>query len=468
MAYSLKEEERKRKGKLNSGSITKILPRMRNMKGPYDMYGTVYGFNTAVVHIAHPVPMKAILTAQPGAKLLDSTAVSKSPAYDHFENFCGRGVFTANGEDWKLKRISVVHALFRGDWERKLHRNLSRVTNELIRVIVATEQTAAFDIVPLLQKSTVDLIYQYLTHSELGSKKRSSSVSESFTLLDAYLGSIASIRQLLLAQSRSFWVVFPRWVYRAFSSLFRAEEECMRPIRKFALSACDAAKPGSPLYILSHNAKYAESQNNLEVMHEAVTLLFAGQDTTAATLSWALHLLSLHPCKQDKLASRVNLAHELGQSLESIAYLSAVIKEAMRLFPVAPFIVRRLQESICVPYQESSSTPQILLPSGSLACIWIYGLHRNDRFWDLPDDFLPERWLDGSATQAPFIPYAIGPRNCLGQPIARIILREVLAALVRAFEFVPGDDNWSKKDMQVGFTVLPKDGVKVKALKRVK
>merc|ERR1712137_928870 len=99
----------------------------------------------------------------------------------------------------------------------------------------------------------------------------------------------------------------------------------------------------------------------------------------------------------------------------------------MRLYPVAPFVVRRLAEVITIPDEKSTGT--VSLPKESVACIWIYGLHRNSKLWNNPNDFIPERWLESNTkkdvgqTNGAYMPYAVGPRSCLGQPLARTILR---------------------------------------------
>lgn len=281
----------------------------------------------------------------------------------------------------------------------------------------------------------------------------------------------------------------------------------MGPIREFAWAACLNAQPGSPLALLqsrpshgSGNNARKSSRNSTDVskamLDEAITLLFAGQDTSAATLSWTLHLLSLYPEVQEKLAKEVATSLKKQQNsnddgdapfftkqfISNMPYLDAVIKESMRLYPVAPFVVRKLPLDVAIPAETKSAAPTIL-PEGSLACVWIYALHRNPRLWHRPDDFVPERWidpnlrgLDEGQRSGAFMPFANGPRNCVGQPLAHVILRIMLARIVDRYKVVDkrlGNAGGSampvmdlRKDMQAGFTVLPSGGVRLSLQRR--
>lgn len=564
---------------LPSSSITNILPRMRRLGGPYGMYGTVYGFNTAVVHVAHPTPALAILqghhspqgaTPPPTVwavttKLLrglfrlkvspslstsmrfHETGIQKSPAYNHFEHFCGQGVFTADGQDWKDKRTAVLHILLRRKyWQEELIRCVQDAAGQLVHrlsnidtpadggdtrddiFIFKNKSLSCINVVPILQRATVGIIYQYLTHTKLheestpidgapihchdsqrnnlmankfdtkhtnmGRQKTGSSKSSSM-LLAQYLQSVIQIRMIILAQSRSLWFLLPRWIYRTFSSLFRSEEETMIPIRAFARQAVADAKPKSPLAELQKLPLYHKSPSRTtssifpgivqdpsesspitsNLLFETITLLFAGQDTSAATLSWTLHLLSLHPDIQRKLAAEIaGVQPSLPpKDVLQLTFLDAVLKESMRLYPVAPFVVRKITSSMHFGVESTrrdtamapTTDESVTLPKGALACIWIYSLHRNPEFWDDPDQFRPERWLtnpggeksDGGISTA-YMPFAAGPRNCVGQPMAHIILRLLLAHLISNFTFQALDGE-KRKDMQVGFTVLPSGGV---------
>jgi cytochrome P450 len=540
--------------KLASSTITKILPRMERLNGPFGMYGTVYGISTAVVHVAHPVPARAIFASSVASNTTTSTAkrrsrissvaessgASKAPAYNHFKNFCGEGVFTANGDDWKAKRTSVMHCLVKGitnsstsEISQRLEREANRAADTFCTQLqrLQVQQLKHYpttivttNVVPLLQRSTIGLIFRYITHAEPewgldqmrapkhlpndNESVETTSLSfakatslESFSdnkvdtevttsaatgLLESYMNSIIRIRMIILAQSRSIWFLLPRWCYQTFSSLYRDEERTVTPIRQFARTACESAKPGSPLAKLkeleSHNRQIPVDGISKDLLDEAITLLFAGQDTSAATLSWTLHLLSIHPDIKSKLAGEVySVLHGQGMSIRNavvtrkliskMPYLDAVVKESMRLYPVAPFVVRQIMQDLpIVDHDSEDHVPPTVLPAKSMVCIWIYGLHRNPKFWNRPDDFVPERWStpdlkDIGQTNGAYMPFASGPRNCLGQPLAHIILRTLLARLMYRYDFRDErlsnakDSEALRKDMQAGFTVLPSGGV---------
>lgn len=449
------------KGKMSSHAITNILKRMGRLKGPYGCYGTIYGISTPILHMAHPKPVRAVLhdlppsiTSPSKKKLSRSSSIARSsgackaPAYNHFFNFCGQGVFTADGDEWRAKRASVLHCLMlRKDnrIEIEAHRSAQRLVEDLLASSTETKQ----NVVPIIQRATLGLIYHYLTHT-------GPSIP-----VESYLTSITHIRMILLAQSRSIWFLLPRWCYESFSCMYHREEKVLLPIRQLAVSAIKHAKPGSPLGQLQNkNDSHGSFQ---DVLDEAITLLFAGQDTGAATISWTLHLLSLHPDIQNRLANEVQGASDFTK----LPFLDAVLKESMRLYPVAPFVVRHLAQDVNV-------SDKVVLPKGAFACIWIYSLHRNPDIWKLdPDRFVPERWINGKLTKLEldsYMPFCSGPRNCLGQPIAHTWLRTILGTLIQSIEFIDDrlrvekDTNHSNaeelyKELQAGFTVLPLGGV---------
>ena len=187
------------------------------------------------------------------------------------------------------------------------------------------------------------------------------------------------------------------------------------------------------------------------------TFLFAGHDTSSSTLCYCYHLLSVHP----HVRSRMVEEHDgiLGPSIEQAArqisekphllnqlpYTVAVIKETLRLYP--PASSTRNGEpgfTVTAPDGRQCPTEGFLVWSNHIA------IHRNPDFWRQPDDFLPERWLIEKddplfpAAKGMWRAFEHGPRNCIGQELAMLEIRLVLALTVREFTVVNAYDEWDK------------------------
>jgi len=187
------------------------------------------------------------------------------------------------------------------------------------------------------------------------------------------------------------------------------------------------------------------------------TFLFAGHDTSSSTLCYCYHLLSLHPHVRCRMVDELNkiLGKDVGQAASQIAgnphllnrltYTFAVIKETLRLYP--PASSTRSGEpgfTMTSPDGRQCPTEGLLVWSNSIA------IHRNPDFWPQPNDFLPERWLvekDDSlfpAAKGMWRPFEYGPRNCIGQELALLEVRLILALTVREFTIESAYDEWDR------------------------
>ncbi|TNN68535.1 Sterol 26-hydroxylase, mitochondrial [Liparis tanakae] len=175
-----------------------------------------------------------------------------------------------------------------------------------------------------------------------------------------------------------------------------------------------------------------------DVYGSIAELLLAGMDTTSNTLTWILHLLSKHPETQERLYGEVSalvLADRSPSAAEvtGMRYLRAVVKEALRMYPVVPMNARVIAEKDVTVggYQFAKKT--------SFAFCHYAISHDEDAFPE-PFAFKPERWLrDGRKRPHPFasIPFGFGVRGCVGRRIAELEMYLVLFALVRQFDIKP-------------------------------
>ncbi|MFZ3330423.1 MAG: cytochrome P450 [Candidatus Acidiferrales bacterium] len=176
-----------------------------------------------------------------------------------------------------------------------------------------------------------------------------------------------------------------------------------------------------------------------QLRDESMTLFLAGHETTALTLSWAWYMLSENPAAEACLHEELHglLAGRAPQiaDLERLPYLRAVINETLRLYPAA-YIVARTSIAPCTigGYDFPADTTMIMAQ-------WV--THRDPRYFDDPEAFRPERWLDGLENRLPagaYFPFGDGPRRCIGQGFALLESALVLATIAQkhSFKLVPG------------------------------
>jgi cytochrome P450 len=161
-----------------------------------------------------------------------------------------------------------------------------------------------------------------------------------------------------------------------------------------------------------------------EIRDELLTLLVAGHETTATSLSWAVERLCRHP---EKLA-RLRTEAEAG---EDDAYLTATIQETLRLRPVISIVLRRLTQPVEIGGHE--------LPAGISVAPSIYLSHRNPDVYPDPEAFKPERFLDNPPGTYTWIPFGGGVRRCLGASFAQFEMAVVLRELVKRRQIRPAD-----------------------------
>ncbi len=207
-----------------------------------------------------------------------------------------------------------------------------------------------------------------------------------------------------------------------------------------------------------------EALSPQEVYDQCMVSFQAGHETSATALLWWSWLLAAHPQAQAQvraevdgvLAGRVPTPDDAG----TLPYLSATLKEAMRLYPpVAALMTRRLTRDITVG--------GVRLPARTLVRVTPWLLHRDPRWWpDAPLAFKPERFLP-AAREIPrgaYIPFGIGPRVCLGQHFAVLEMTLIAALVLQRFELAPVGPEAPKPRMAV--TLRPENGLTLKLTAR--
>jgi len=160
-----------------------------------------------------------------------------------------------------------------------------------------------------------------------------------------------------------------------------------------------------------------------EMRDELLTLLVAGHETTATSLSWAIERLARNPDKLERLRAEVLEGRE--------EYLTATIQETLRLRPVISIVLRKLTEAVEIGGYE--------LPAGISVAPCVYLVHRNPEVYPEPQRFRPERFLERPPGTYTWIPFGGGVRRCLGASFAQFEMAVVLKELVKRRQIRPAN-----------------------------
>jgi cytochrome P450 len=191
--------------------------------------------------------------------------------------------------------------------------------------------------------------------------------------------------------------------------------------------------------ILARDVQSGAQMDDQQLRNQVMTLMLAGYETTASTLTWTWHLLAQNLHTMDRVRREV---HEtLGgrapfySALEKLPFLGMILDESLRLFPPAWTLGRRaIGEDVIDGFY---------IPANTVIAICTYVLHRHPEFWDQPDIFDPERFSPQNSKgrhKFVYIPFGAGPRQCIGNNFGLMEAALVMACILQRFELhlVPG------------------------------
>ena len=207
-----------------------------------------------------------------------------------------------------------------------------------------------------------------------------------------------------------------------------------------------------------------KSMSDEQLRDEVMTLLLAGHETTAVSLSWVWYLLAENPVVEKRLWSelqRVLNGRTPGiQDLAELPYTQRVVKEAMRLYPPAWAIVRNSVEDCEIGGYR--------VPAGATIMMSQWVTHRDPRYYEDPERFSPDRWLEeprkGTPTFA-YFPFGGGPRTCIGASFAMMEAVLVLATIAQKYQIRVAPD--CPVEPKPTITLRPKHGIKVVLSRRL-
>ncbi|MEZ0075131.1 cytochrome P450 [Planotetraspora sp. GP83] len=358
----------------------------------------------------------------------NSAAYHKGIGLAEARRVIGDGLLTSEGELWRRQRRTIQPSF----QNKRLARQDVLIAQEAARLVDRLRAHAG--------GPPVDVAGE-MTGLALGVLGR--------TLLDADLGAFTSIGHSFeeIQDQAMFEMVslsmVPLWLPLPMHLRFRrARRELYRVADRLVAERGAGSADGDDLLsrLLASTREEADPRAARQLTREEiVTLLLAGHETTASTLSWAFHLIDRHPEVGERL--RAEAVEVLGdrppvyEDLHRLTYTAMVVEEVLRLYPPVWALTRVAQRD--------DEVGGYHVPAGADVMISPYTLHRHPAFWDEPDRFDPERFDPGRPASRPryaYIPFGAGPRFCVGNHLGMLEATFVLAMVCRELRLtgVPG------------------------------
>ena len=398
------------------------------------MYGSLYVYHMGphpVLVVSDPVLAGQILRARP------ETYRRLGNVEPVFAEMGVSGVFSAEGTAWRPQRRLAVEALshrnlcgffptlegvtrrLRGRWERK------------------AAEGATLDLAEELKRFTVDVT------TMLAFGYDANTIEQDHDVIQRKLGLVfpAFGRRLISLVPTWRWLRMPsdRRLDRALAEL--REWLGVRIADARARLTADPSRAERPANFLESMiaARDADGRPFADevIFGNAMTMLLAGEDTTANTLVWAIHHLCDAPDAVTRLRAEVDAiigGDGVAASIEMadrLAFAGAVANEAMRLRPVAPFTFVEPTRDVVIG--------DIAVPKGTFVGVLTRVPAMDSAHFAQPTKFRPERWIDGGIAggahdPSAYMPFGSGPRICPGRTLALLEMKMVLAMLYGAFD----------------------------------
>ncbi|KAL2482179.1 Cytochrome [Forsythia ovata] len=468
-------------------------------------HGSVYKLAfgpKAFVVVSDPIVARHVLRE-------NAFSYDKGVLADILEPIMGKGLIPADLETWKQRRRVIApgfHALYL-EAMAKVFTDCSERTMLKFEKLLEEEcskggGTIELDLEAEFSNLALDIIGLGVFNYDFGSVTKESPVIKAVygTLFEAEHRSTFYIPYWKIPLAK--WLV-PR--QRKFQSDLKVINDCLDGLiinAKETREETDVEKLQQRDYLNLKDASLLRflvdmrgaDADDRQLRDDLMTMLIAGHETTASVLTWAVFLLAQHPSKMKKAQAEIDLV--LGQerttfeSVKKLVYLRLIVVESLRLYPQPPLLIRRSLRSDCLPGGYKGDKNGYVIPPGTDIFISVYNLHRSPYYWDKPDEFEPERFLEQKESQGiegwagfdpsrspgalypnevisdfAFLPFGGGPRKCVGDQFALMESTIALAMLLQKFD-IELQGSPDSVELVTGATIHTKNGLWCRLKKR--
>jgi cytochrome P450 len=332
----------------------------------------------------------------------------------------GNGLLTSKAESHRQHRKLIAPSLSSSE----MSEYVSPMWDCAHRFISRLEHGAVIE----LQSSMMNLTLEVLTETLFG---------QEFQEFELVHREMARVMRAFNPWSESLRAALPPWVPMLSRRDLRIARERLKGcVQRFVASKRSAGQGRDLLSRLIAARDHGQALSDEDLGDEVLTLMAAGHETTALSLTYAFRLMALHPDVRDKVEAEVDgltRAKPTMETLSALSYTHAMFQEVLRLYPPAWTLGRQPLQDCTIAGWQVKKGYQLMVP--------FYSIHRHPQWHPEPDEFRPERFLAGGALQEnkpprfAYAPFGGGPRVCVGLHFAMVEAMTLLAAICQRVQF---------------------------------
>lgn len=366
----------------------------------------------------------------------------------------GVSIFTTNGEVWKKQR-NLLKPSFELTRISTIFDLMSDAANDMIERLKIAADKGVVEVDEQMTFVTADVIFRTIMSERLDEQK-GKEVLNAFVTFQEETANTAI---------KKFFRI-PLWISYIFGEAKRkkAGEIIRKTLSEIIKPRYDNEANDTNHDILASLLKTIDSDTNKrfsfdEILDQVAMLFLAGHETTASSLTWTLYCLALDAQAQEKAYNEIisiNADSKFSpENIKAMKYLTNCFKEALRLYPPVGFFARQNTKDIKIKDKFVKNG------SGIVVAPWL--IHRHEKFWKNPNEFIPERH-DQNIPKEQYLPFGLGERVCIGQGFAMQEAIIILSNILREFKlelapnFVP--------DVVGRLTIRSANGMMIKLTRR--
>lgn len=379
------------------------------------------------------------------------------------EPLIGDSLLTLNGDKWKKQRKLMAPAFSHLNVKAG-YRQMQIATDNMLKSLEEAASTGeVINLDHVMTLVTADIIFRVMFSRHIDGAK-GTKVYENFQIFHKEQ-KYFSIKTL---------INWPKWVPYFGKRQNKKALKAAKTIRnilsllieeRIAIPTEKRPKDMLSAILAEFKAEYGDDLPVVQLVDHVASFFMAGHETTASATTWAAYLLACSPGDEEKMVENVQAVcgdEPVGYAdLRKLTHVDAVLKEGMRLYAPVPYYPRVITQDMTLRSHH--------MKKGSQCTVNSYFIHRNTRWWDDPDVFIPDRFLTQGGTpdhKMAFIPFGAGPRKCPGENFAMVEATLIIASLFRAYHIEIVDPMSVVPLGQI--TLKPEGGILARVAKRSK